>query len=86
LIPKLNPEVFGTPHYLTALLDRARTPQATEYLNNLFKTETTKVQVGYQLNYIVRREVSGVPTKKTGKQYTYVDVNGTVRNGGEWPK
>lgn len=85
LIPKLNGPVYGSSHYLTALLDRTWTPQATPYMEKLIETDTTRENANSHLNYVVRREVSGMLAKKTGKQYTYVDFDGTVQKGGEWP-
>jgi hypothetical protein len=73
--------------YLPSILEAAWTPNATPYLEKVMETNTAKVQLltrsgANLMHYSLRSDIADLLTKKTGKQYTYVDADGTVRKGG----
>jgi HEAT repeat protein len=93
LIPRVMEEIkdfsWGYNEILS-LLDNAWDERAIPYLEYVTKTNVSRVDFhtdsGIVPHYHVRSAVAAFLTRKTGRQYTFIDVDGTVRKGGETPK
>ena len=82
---------WGGKSFIVTLAGDAWTPQATPVFEDIIKTDKnvmryTKTGSGNQLShYRVREQMAKVLQEKTGRPYTYVDVDGVTRNAGEMP-
>jgi hypothetical protein len=86
---KEDPDATGEWGAMPYFLDKAWNPQLVPTVEEMIRTNGSKVSFhtahGTVPHYHMRSGLAEFLTKKTGKEYTYVDADGTVRKGGENP-
>lgn len=74
---------------LLKLLDLAWDERAIAPLERIVKTDMESVSFltnnGIVHHYELRSQAAAFLAKKTGRRYTYIDADGTEREGGQWP-
>ena len=71
-------------------IERVWNPELVPVVEELIRTDEYKVthhtDHGVFPHYAGRSAFARLLTEKTGREYTFVDVDGTVRKGGEGPE